>query len=99
MPPVPDDVSKAYLATFDQFLRSDGFKQLEPNIKTMIMDFLIAASNRAKQAMGEEPGEGQQLEQGGEPEANPEVPSGQPEEQGGNIFSRGISKIREKIGI
>jgi len=99
---VPDDVSKEYLATFDSFIRSDGFKQLEPDAKNRIVEFVIAASNRAKEAMGEEPEEQKQIETGGEPEANiPGVPvEGSPApEEGGNMLQRGVAAVRGKLGI
>jgi len=103
---VPDDVSKSYLATFDTFIRSEGFKTLDPEAKSRIVNFVIAASNKAKEAMGEETGEQRQLETGGEPEANVggvpgEVPAegGQESAPQGNILQRGISAVRGKLGI
>jgi len=105
---VPDDVSKEYLATFDTFIRSNGFKVLEPDAKGRIVEFVISASNKAKAAMGEEPEEQQQIEQGGEPEANvaegpvpPEgsVAGGTEQPAGGNIVQKGVSAVRDKLGI
>lgn len=98
---LPDDVSKEYLATFDNYIRSGEFKNLEPDAKQRIVDFVIAASNRAKEAMGEEPGEQRQLETGGEPEANiPEATpeGGQPAAPQGNILQRGLSFLRNRLG-
>ena len=99
-PEIPADVSKEYLATFDSFMRSDGFKQLEPGIKKLFVDFVLAVSQKAKADMGEKPEERAQIEEGGQqaPAAVPGGESIQPAGQSGNILSRAVTAMKSRLG-
>lgn len=76
IPPVPESPSKEYLATFEKFMQSDGFKQIDDvKIKQNILEFAKAIMEKAKIGIGE-PGEPQS-------EQTPAAPT--PAEQEGTV--------------
>lgn len=112
-PPVPNDISKEYLAVFDQFLKSQGFQQIQdPNIKKNIVEFVKQINEKAKSGLGEGSTDTASQEQAGAnadvnaqtavaPAAGNEPPatggSIQPTGQGGNILSRGVQALMSRF--
>jgi hypothetical protein len=75
-PPVPEAPSKEYLATFEKFMQSEGFKSItDVTIKQNIVAFAQAVMDKAKAGIGE-PGTVQS-------EQNPAAPA--PAEQAGVV--------------
>lgn len=104
-PPIPEDVSKEYLATFEQFISSQGFKVLEPQIKENIIVFVETITGKVKGDLGEQPEETEQIEQGGTPPEQAgvniqEMPEeGQEEANNSNILSKGVQALRTRFGL
>lgn len=103
-PQVPDDVTKEYVATFEQFMQSPQFKELPPEIQQLVTSYVEQLLAKAKGDMGEEPEEAKQITEGGtmpEEEQPIEEPAEdvQPQPENGNIISRGVNALRERIGL
>lgn len=107
-PEVPDDVSKEYIATFEQFIESPRFSELEPDIQENVMRFVEAIRQKAQADLGETPEEGQQIATGGTPPEGEGLPVEQPPEavsppgeapEAGNILSKGVQALRTRFGI
>ncbi len=87
IPPEPENVSQEYLMTFDQFMSSGGFKQIQdPAITRNIIDFVERVSAKAKSDIGESPesSEASPVEAPGTPGVEPatENPGALPQEAG-----------------
>lgn len=79
-PPVPENPSQQYIATFDKFMQSDGFKQIaDQQIKNNVVSFAKTIMEKAKGGIGE-PGQVQS-------EQNPVAPN--PAEQAGTVPTPG----------
>lgn len=92
-PPVPDAPSKEYIATFDKFMQSEGFKSLqEPAVKQAIVEFAKQVMAKAQQGMGEGGESAQPMEQQVEGEQVP-TEGAPPPPQGGMM-----SNIMGKLG-
>ena len=104
VPEIPDDISKEYIATFEQFMESPAFKKLPPEIQENVMQFVESVMQKAQGDLGESPEEGEQIEQGGTP-LEGQVPVEQPAQdiqqpqENGNIIQRGISAVRKGLNI
>ena len=73
-PQVPDDVSKEYLATFEQFMSSPGFGKLPPEVQEKVLAFVEAIKAKVQGDLGETPEEGEQITEGGVPMGQAEAP-------------------------
>lgn len=70
----PEDVSKDYLSTFNNFMNTPEFQKLQPELQQAIIEFVKMAMAKAKQGLGIE---GTQEAQTPEPTADASAPEGQ----------------------
>jgi len=106
VPPTPEEPSKKYIATIDQFLQSNGFAQIQDlNIKQNIINFAKTIMDKAKGGIGEMGGvQSEQVPTAPTPAESegtvpaegeaPPVPSEEPKPSGQNFFQGLISKLR-----
>lgn len=100
--PVDPNVTKEYLATFQQFIQSPQFQQLPPEIKQAIVQHAQQALGAAKQAMGmqdQRPGMPQQAQQPQQPgQQNPQQQVGVQESSlmKNNSFANGMNAQQQQ---
>lgn len=101
-PEVPDNPSKEYLSTLQQFLEGGGLSSVEdPQIKQNIIEFVQAVNDKAKSGIGEQE-EAPEEEEGAGAEPGEELPPApEPEPEGvvGNFLEKGVQLEREKLRI
>jgi len=106
-PEVPDEPSKEYLSTLQDFIEGDGMKQVQDEqIKQNIIEFVRAVMNKAKTGIGETVEEPEEKE-APEPPVPPslallpleKINTPPPPDKVGNFLQRSVQSIRSKLKI
>ena len=97
-PPIPESVSKKYLATFEEFMQSGGFKQIQdPAIKQNIVAFAEQLSAKAKSNIGETSQSTEEQPQPGMGMAGLAPAPVENQESGGGIIQRGLQNLMNRF--